>query len=318
MPLCSESQISFLEFVALRYLTRPWPGYIIASNSSNQIVCLSWLEAGDIAMKNVFLFALLFTFALLAQNSAYAVATSNNPGETNKGEADAPPAPAPVPNPEGLFKPSFGVVAKASMLGIGGDVGASITPFFNVRGGFNGLSLSHGFNNSGIHYDGTLRFRSVEALVDITPLRDWFHISPGVLVYNGNQINATATVPGGQNFDLGGASFKSSTADPIHGTGLLAVNKTAPIVMFGFGNPIPHSHHFTIVQDFGVVFQGTPKTTLNLAGTACDAVTGLACVNAATDPTFQAQVKAEQDKINKDTSIVKFYPVASIGIGIRF
>lgn len=279
-------------------------------------MCLSWLEAGDIAVKRYFLFAFLFTFALLAKSPARAVPGSNNAGATNTTEADAPPTP--VPNPEGLFKPSFGVVAKASMLGIGGDVGASITPFFNVRGGFNGLSVSHGFNNSGIHYDGNLRFRSVEALVDITPLRDWFHISPGVLVYNGNQINANATVPGGQNFDLGGASFKSSTADPIHGSGLLTVNKTAPMVMFGFGNPIPHSHHFTIVQDFGVVFQGTPKTTLSLAGTACDAVTGLACVNAATDPTFQAQVKAEQDKINKDTSIVKFYPVASIGIGIRF
>lgn len=279
-------------------------------------MCLSWLEAEDNCREETLLFAFFLTFAFLTQNPAHAVATSNNAAETNTSEADAPPAP--VPNPEGLFKPSFGVVAKASMLGIGGDVGASITPFFNVRGGFNGFSFSKGFNNSGIHYDGNLRLRSVEALVDITPLRDWFHISPGMLVYNGNQINAKATVPGGQTFDLGGASFKSSTADPIHGTGVLAVKKAAPMVMFGFGNPIPHSHHFTIVQDFGVVFQGTPKTTLNLAGTACDAVTGLACVNAATDPTFQAQVKAEQDKINKDTSIVKFYPVASIGIGIRF
>ncbi|HWG48220.1 MAG TPA: hypothetical protein VN669_00925 [Candidatus Acidoferrales bacterium] len=263
-------------------------------------------------MKKLSQFALLFAFALLALKSARAVA--NNGGS----DADAPPAPAPASISGDLFKPSFGIVAKVSMLGIGGDVGTSITPFFNVRGGFNGFSYSHGFNNNGIHYDGTLRFRSVEALVDITPLRDWFHISPGVLVYNGNQITARASVPGGQNFDLGGASFKSSASDPVHGSGQLVVNKAAPMVMFGFGNPIPHSHHVTIVQDFGVVFQGTPKTTLNLAGTACDPATGLACVNAATDPAFQSQIKAEQDKINKDTSIVKFYPVASIGIGIRF
>lgn len=217
-----------------------------------------------------------------------------------------------------IFKPSFGVFAKGSTLGIGGDAGVSITPFFNVRGGFNGFSYSHGFSSNGISYNGQIRFRSVEALVDITPLRDWFHISPGMLVYNGNQITATANVPGGQTFDLGGTSFKSSSTDPIHGNGQLVVQKAAPMVMFGFGNPIPHSHHFTIVNDFGIVFQGTPRTTLNLAGTACDAVTGLACVNAATDPTFQSQVKAEQDKINKDTSIIKFYPVASIGVGIRF
>lgn len=280
-------------------------------------------------MKKLLLFAFLFTFALFAWNSALAAnnsaasSSANNAAYSsslNNGanNTDAPPAPAPVPDPGGLFKPSFGVVAKASMLGIGGDAGVSITPFFNVRGGFNGFSYSHGFSSNGIQYDGTIRLRSVEALVDITPLRDWFHISPGVLIYNGNQITAKANVPGGQNFDLGGASFKSSPTDPIHGNGQMLVQKAAPMVMFGFGNPIPHSHHITFVQDFGIVFQGTPRTTLNLAGTACDPVTGLACVNAATDPTVQAQVVAEQDKINKDTSIVKFYPVASFGIGIRF
>lgn len=271
-------------------------------------------------MNKLMLFALLFAFALFAPNSAAAANDrGNNNGATiGTNSTDAPPAPAPVPDPGGLFKPSFGVVAKASMLGIGGDVGVAITPFFNVRGGFNGFSFSQGFSNNGIQYNGNIRLRSAEALVDITPLRDWFHISPGVLFYNGNRITANANVPGGQNFDLGGASFKSSTSDPIHGTGQMLVNKAAPMVMFGFGNPIPHSHHITFVQDFGIVFQGTPKTTLNLAGTACDPVTGLACVNAATDPTIQAQVVAQQDKINKDTSIVKFYPVASFGIGIRF
>jgi hypothetical protein len=248
----------------------------------------------------------------------FAFACSNLALASTTGDGDAPPPPAPAPNPAGLFKPSFGVVAKGSMLGIGGDVGASITPFFNVRGGFNGFSFSHGFDNNGIHYDGTLHLRSVEALVDITPLGDLFHVSPGVLVYNGNNVTAKTNVPGGQNFDLGGASFRSNPANPIHGTGQLGVRKAAPMVMFGFGNPIPHHHHFTVFHDFGIVFQGQPQTTLNLAGSACDAVTGLACVNAATDPTVQAQVKAEQDKINKDTSIVKFYPVASIGIGIKF
>lgn len=252
-------------------------------------------------MKRSWLFALLLMCALAVPNALGA-------------SADAPPP----PSPEGLFKPTFGIVAKGSMLGVGGDVGVSITPFFNVRSGFSGLSFSHGFSNNGVRYDGTFRFRSAEALVDITPLRDWFHISPGMLVYNGNQITARASVPGGQNFTLGGTSFRSSPTDPIHGTGQLIVKKAAPMVMFGFGNPIPHSHRFTIFHDFGIVFQGMPTTTLNLAGTACDPVTGLLCRNVATDPTIQAQIKAEQDKINKETSIVKFYPVASLGIGIRF
>lgn len=234
-----------------------------------------------------------------------------------RAEAADPPA-ALVEGPEGVFTPQFGVVVKASTLGAGGDVGMSLTRLANVRVGFNGLNFSKAFSADGVHYNGTLQFRSAEALVDLTPLGDWFHVSAGLLMYNGNKITANATVPGGQNFNLGNVTFRSSPSDPIHGTGQLTVNKTAPMVMFGFGNPIPHHHHFTIFHDFGVVFQGQPKTTLNLAGTACDPVSGLACVNAATNPIVQTQVQAEQNKINKDASIVKFYPVATLGIGIRF
>lgn len=257
--------------------------------------------------KSVFSLPLLFVLAITTASRAGA----REPG-------DALPSAPPVAGPEGVFNPRFGVVLKASMLGVGGDVGMSLTRLANVRVGFNGLNFSKGFSVDGVHYDGTLQFRSAEALVDLTPLGDWFHVSPGLLIYNANKITATGTVPGGQNFDLGGVSFRSSPADPVHGTGQLTVNKTAPMVMFGFGNPIPHHHRFTIFHDFGIVFQGQPKTTLTLAGTACDPVTGLACVNAATSPIVQTQVQAEQNKINKDASIVKFYPVASLGIGIRF
>lgn len=262
--------------------------------------------------------------ALGDDNSPNAVPAANTvPAAANDALPNAPePRPTAMPLPmvgeDLVFKPRFGLVLKFSSLGAGVDAGVSINRFLNVRGGFNGLNVSHGFNASGVHYDATLQYRSAEVLVDITPLGDLFHISPGALIYDNNQIIATANVPGGQNFDLGNISVRSSPADPIHGTGKLTVNKGAPMVMFGFGDPIPHNHHFTIFHDFGIVFQGAPKTTLSLAGTACDPVTGLACVNAATDPTIQAQILNEQTKLNKDVSIVKFYPIASFGIGIRF
>jgi hypothetical protein len=207
---------------------------------------------------------------------------------------------------------------KASSLGIGGEFGVSMTRLLDFRAGFNAFNFSHTFKNNGIDYNGTLQLRSVDALLDIKPLGDWFHISPGVLLYNGNQITARTSVPPGQVFDLGNASFKSSLTNPIGGTGKMTVPKAAPVVLFGFGTLVPHNHHFTFYNDFGVVFQGSPKTTLNLTGSACDAVTGLACVNAATDPTVQAQVQAEQTKINKDTTIARFYPVFALGFGFRW
>lgn len=260
---------------------------------------------------------MLRKFYLVSLLSLALFATANLralPGNSTEAVTAAPP----VADPIGAFSPKFGIVVKASTLGGGGDVGVSLARLITIRGGFNGLSFNKGFTNSGVQYDGTLHLRSGEVIVDITPLGDWFHVSPGMLVYNDNRLNATAMVPGGQNFDLNNVSFRSSPADPIHGTGQLTVNKTAPMIMFGFGNPIPLHHHFTIFQDIGVAYQGTPKTVLNFAGTACDAVTGLACVNAATDPTFQTQLQAEQTKINKDTSIAKYYPIFTVGLGFRF
>jgi hypothetical protein len=271
-------------------------------------------------LRRITLFSVfVLTFSFISILNLFA-----EPSDSVTVSTDASPAPAPaptssVPSVPGIGgRPSFAVGIKASSLGIGGEFGVSMTRLLDFRAGFNAFNFSHTFKNNGIDYNGTLQLRSADALLDIKPLGDWFHISPGVLFYNGNQITAKTNVPAGQVFDLGNVSFKSGLTDPIGGTGKMTVPKAAPMVLFGFGTLVPHNHHFTFYNDFGVVFQGSPKTTLNLTGSACDADTGLACVNAATDPTVQAQVQAEQTKINKDTTIAKFYPVFALGFGFRW
>jgi hypothetical protein len=271
-------------------------------------------------LRRITLFSVfVLTFSFISISNLFA-----EPSDSVTVSTDASPAPAPaptssVPSVPGIGgRPSFAVGIKASSLGIGGEFGVSMTRLLDFRAGFNAFNFSHTFKNNGIDYNGTLQLRSADALLDIKPLGDWFHISPGVLFYNGNQITAKTNVPAGQVFDLGNVSFKSGLTDPIGGTGKMTVPKAAPMVLFGFGTLVPHNHHFTFYNDFGVVFQGSPKTTLNLTGSARDADTGLACVNAATDPTVQAQVQAEQTKINKDTTIAKFYPVFALGFGFRW
>jgi hypothetical protein len=275
-------------------------------------------------LRRIALFSIfVLTFSFISISNLFAE-TSNTASDSVNVSTNASPAPGPaptssVPSVPGIGgRPSFAVGIKASSLGIGGEFGVSMTRLLDFRAGFNAFNFSHTFKNNGIDYNGTLQLRSADALLDIKPLGDWFHISPGVLFYNGNQITAKTNVPAGQVFDLGNVSFKSSLTNPIGGTGKMTVPKAAPMVLFGFGTLVPHNHHFTFYNDFGVVFQGSPKTTLNLTGSACDAVTGLACVNAATDPTVQAQVQAEQTKINKDTTIAKFYPVFALGFGFRW
>jgi hypothetical protein len=57
---------------------------------------------------------------------------------------------------------------------------------------------------------------------------------------------------------------------------------------------------------------------LNLTGSVCDPTTPLICRPIASDPTVQANVVAQQQKISKDINPYKFYPVISLGVGFNF
>lgn len=227
----------------------------------------------------------------------------------------APASPAPTSS-EGPRR--IGVGAKISLLGIGGEAAVALTKRINVRGGFNFFNYSDTFNKDGISYGAQLAFRSAEAHLDLFPFAGAFHVSPGLLLYNDNHISATASVPGGQPFTLGGISYISSAANPITGTGKLSFNKVAPSILVGFGNLLPRNRRrFTISTEIGVAFTGAPKASLNLQGTACTNPV-LICVNAATDPIVQSNVQSEVTKVNHDVSALKVYPLASVGFAVNF
>jgi hypothetical protein len=257
----------------------------------------------------------IFAVPLLLANfvtAGVAAATTDSP-DSAATEAAARPDPA-KQSSEGRFP--IGVGVKVSTLGIGGEVAVGLSQRSNVRFGFNAFSYEHTFDKDGATYQGTLDLRSAQATYDIFLVR-WFHISPGVLIYNGNQISAKVSVPGGQTFSLSKTTYISDAADPVAGTGKLTVYKTAPMVLFGFGNLVPRNGHFSTSFEIGAAYQGPPRVALNLGGSACDS-TGLFCRSIASDPTIQSNIVAEQAKLNKSASPYKFYPVLSFGVGYRF
>ncbi|HEU5021446.1 MAG TPA: hypothetical protein VFT60_06130 [Bryobacteraceae bacterium] len=216
-------------------------------------------------------------------------------------------------------QPRFGVGVSAGTLGIGPQAAISITRLSNIRGGANFFSYNDSFTKDGVHYDGALKFRSIQLTWDqYFPHLGGFHISPGALLYDGNSGHAAAQVPGGSSFTLGSATYYSSAADPVSGTGDIAFNKAAPMILIGFGNLVPRSNrHFGVNVDLGVVFQGSPNAKLNLAGTACLNAAQTACLNAS-DPAVQANVLSEQKKINHDLDPFRYYPIVSLALSYRF
>jgi hypothetical protein len=101
------------------------------------------------------------------------------------------------------------------------------------------FSYDRGFNKDGIFYAAQQRFRSTEAHYDWFPFGGSFHLSSGVLVYNGNQITANASVRGGNTFTRNNTTYASDPTDPITGTGKVDFAKAGPMFTVGWGNLLP-------------------------------------------------------------------------------
>lgn len=260
----------------------------------------------------------------MAEPQPPATATASTPQAASSAPISPaePPVPAVVRNPQTAGgdaderRVGFGV--KASSLGVGGEVAFRILRRANLRAGFNAFDYNRALTHDGITYDGQLNLRSAEAHFDYF-LVGGFHISPSVLLYNGDKVNANASVPGGQTFSLNGVTYESGSANPVTGTGQLSFNKLAPALLFGLGNLVPRgSRRWTISFEFGAAYEGPPKVTLGLAGSACTPPgTGCTYLNVAT-PSIQGNVLGEQSKLAHDISFIRFYPIVSLGFGIAF
>jgi hypothetical protein len=208
---------------------------------------------------------------------------------------------------------------KVSTLGAGAEVALRVTHRTNVRAGFNLIDYSRGFNQDGVAYKGRLFFQTLEAHYDIFPWAKSWHVSPGVLVYAGDPITATAAVPANQTFSLGGVNYSSDPTNPVTGSGKIDFNRAAPMITVGWGNLISRQEnkHFSVPFEVGVAFQGSPHSSLGLAGSVCDS-TGFNCRPITSDPAVQANVVSEQGKINNNLSFFKVYPILSVGFGYKF
>lgn len=252
--------------------------------------------------------------------SAFAVPLVLSLAGLGFGQDTPPPASAATtPSPKtSQSLPRFGIEVSAGTLGAGIQAATAVTHRSNVRFGFNYFSYSGSTSKDNIAYNGTLRLESGEVLYD-QYLFGGVHISPGVMIYDGNQGTANAVVSGAQTFSLNGVSYYSANASPVTGTASITSRKVAPELLIGFGNLLPRStRHFTVNFDLGVVFQGSANAKLNLGGSTCPSDGVNNCVAISNNPAVQSNVVAEQTKINSSLGPFKFYPVIRLGFGYKF
>lgn len=194
-----------------------------------------------------------------------------------------------------------GVVVKAGTLGGGVEIAKSINPKFNARLGYNTFSTDDSSTEGGINYDISLKLGSAALLLDWHPFAGGLRATVGAL-YNGNKLEMTATPTG--TYDIGGTSYTASEVGTL--TGEVTFDDFAPYVGIGWGNAVEEGQKLMFALDIGVAFQGSPKADLTANGTL------------ASDPTFQANLAAEEAQLNSDLEDFKIYPVIAVGIGYHF
>jgi hypothetical protein len=230
-----------------------------------------------------------------------------------------------APRPEGKARPSmkpfhsYAVMVKGGFAGFGLDIATSMGNHLNLRIGGSLFSYSGSYDADGLTIDGEVKFRTGEMSLDYYPFHNsGFRISPGVTLYNGNNLNAYTFVPAGQQFNLGDGTYTSDPSDPVHGNASMTFGRhVAPSLTIGYGNMIPRNGgHFSMPFEIGVQYIGYPMIQYNLQGSACDSMGN--CGPIATDPTTQANEAEELSEINSDIRLLRFYPIISLGAAWKF
>jgi hypothetical protein len=217
-------------------------------------------------------------------------------------------------NPAGF---AFALSFKTSTLGFGSDAAFRVQKHINLRLGVSGFTYRRDVQDGDVTYKAAFRLRSVQTLVDWFPTSGGFHISPGLLLYDGNKVSAHAAIPTGKVMTSGAETFVSNVKDPIVGTAQSKLRSAAPMVLLGIGSLTPRTRHFGFSFDGGVVFQGSPKAAVSLTGSACD-VNLKHCHAIANDPNIQSDVASGRATMESDLSILRLYPVVSISTSYRF
>jgi hypothetical protein len=201
-----------------------------------------------------------------------------------------------------------GVGLRAGTLGVGGDVDFGVNRFLAARIGFSGFSINRTVDTSDATYAGKLKLSIPSAMLDVFPFANGFRFTGGVVV-TGPKIDAVGRPTSQGVYTLNGNQYSSSDLTSLTGE-FKFNNSVAPYVGLGYGNVAAPGNHFTFLFDLGAIYGGKPDISLNAA--CSPSVPSSVCQQLATD------VDAEKLKLQSDVSILKWYPVVSLGLGYRF
>ena len=199
------------------------------------------------------------------------------------------------------------VVGKLGTLGGGLEYVHSISPKFAIGIGYNGFSYDDDLDEGGINYDADLQMENISIIGDYHPFANGFRISAGV-TSNGNEFALSAKpTEGGDPINVGGVDYDANSAlESLDG--LISFKSTAPYLGIGWGHAPKSGKGWSFDTDLGVLFQGSPITSLS--ATCTD---GNECPDE-----LKTAVAEEENDLQSDSEEFDVYPVLTIGVSYTF
>lgn len=201
----------------------------------------------------------------------------------------------------------IGVAGEVGTTGVGAHASMPLRPDLNLRVGLGYLDYSYKGSTHDLDYSLNLTTNTYDALLDWYPSKDSsFRLSAG-LAYNGNKIDVQARPNAAGNYTIGSNTYAADSVGKVSGN--VSFNKVAPYLGIGWGRPSKKEKGWSFATDFGVLLQGSPKTSLSSSGCSAPAAV---CNQLASD------VARENSALRDEVSRFKVYPVLRIGLSYKF
>jgi hypothetical protein len=194
-------------------------------------------------------------------------------------------------------------------LGVGVDANFGLTEQLNLRVGYSAFNYSDTLSSNDLDYDGDAKLRTATALLDWHPGGGGFRVSFGAVGSN-TKVDVKAN-PSNGTFDLNGQTFTASEVGTVRGN-IKPGNAFGPYMGIGWGNAVGSPGRVTFLFDLGVIYMGSPEVNLRATcGPAAPSGTA-ACAQ------LQNAVTQEERDLQDDANVYEWYPVASVGLAVKF
>jgi len=187
--------------------------------------------------------------------------------------------------------------------GFGATLWITASPKFVVSFGYGTFDSEPNYSTDDVDFTSQLDLSNLSALVHWHPAGGPFHLSGGA-VWADNSILVTGEPGPGNTYDFSGSTYTAAEVGTLTGAADYG-DGVVPYLGLGWAKR-PSGEGWGLSIDLGAILTGSANAALSATGPI------------AADPTFQQNLRDEENDLNDQLRRVSVFPVARLGVMYRF